>query len=590
MTECDGSATPSRRVEWLRCLAPAKVAAIAILAILVWLGSQGLDGQTAAPVSKRTANWTVPRTPDGQPDLQGVWNYGTATPLQRPAELAGKKVLTPEEAAKYDEQLAARVKARESGEPNRYNADVWDERGAKADWTKQTSLITDPEDGKLPPITPQAEKRRAERAAAFVRAGGPEDLALADRCILGYSSGPPIIPSVYSNIVQLFQSRDHVVIYTELIHKARIVPLTGRPSQGSAIRRYSGDSRGRWEKDTLVIETTNFTSQGIANLGFRQSGGTDENMHLVERFTRTDAETLLYEFTITDPTIWTRPWSAAVTMLKTDERVYEYACHEGNYGLRNILENARAAEEVAARGAVPATAYDNVHIGVPDTVKANEWYVTHLGARPTSVPRRVFVGNTLIVFVQSTTPGPPTGSVIDHIGLSYADLGAKMQELAAAGVKIVQPLRDHPRLFKNAFIEDPWGVKIELVQDPEALGFHHVHLRVPAPEVSLNWYEAMLGGERAKLKGQIDGLRYGNVWLLAESSDGRNPAPSSGGAIRNVAWRVANVDEGTAIFKSKGVKTVIEPTTTQVDGKDVRLAMFEDPNGVRVELLRRPPE
>ena len=250
MTECDGSATPSRRVEWLRCLAPAKVAAIAILPILVWLGSQGLDGQTAAPVSKRTANLTVPRTPDGQPDLQGVWNYGTATPLQRPAEFAGKKVLTPaKRQPTMTAQLAARLKARESGEPNRYNADVWDERVAKADWTKQTSLITDPEDGKLPAIM-LSGREATGRAHGGVREGerGPEDLALADRCILGYSSGPPIIPSVYSNIVQLFQSRDHVVIYTELIHKARIVPLTGRPSQGSGDQAVPGDSRGRWEK------------------------------------------------------------------------------------------------------------------------------------------------------------------------------------------------------------------------------------------------------------------------------------------------------------------------------------------------------
>jgi catechol 2,3-dioxygenase-like lactoylglutathione lyase family enzyme len=580
MRKCDGRATLSPSVEWVR--------AVGRLAVIVSLASQTIHGQTGSAVDK--GSWTAARTPDGYPDLQGVWNYGTAMPLQRPAELGAKASLTPEEAAKYEEQLAARSRERQSGEPNRYNADVWDERVAKADWTKRTSLITDPPDGKMPPITPQAEARRAERAAAFANATGPEDLSLADRCIVGYSSGPPIIPSVYSNIVQLFQSRDYVVIYTELIHRARIVPLDGRPPLRSGIRPYSGDSRGRWEKDTLVIETTNFTRHGVANLSFRQSGGTDENMHLIERLTRTGPDTLLYEFTITDRTTWTRPWSASTIMVKTDELVYEYACHEGNYGLRNILENARAAEKTVARGAVPATAYDNVHIRVADITKANEWYVKNLGARTTSVPRRVFLGSTLIVFVQGDATHPPAKTMIDHIGLSYPDLGAKMKELQAAGVKVLEPLRDNTGLFKTALIEDPWGVKLQLVQNPDALGFHHVQLRVPAPELALNWYESMIGGERGKLKGQIDGLRYGNVWLLVSSSGGESLAPSTDGAIRNLAWRVADVDQGTAILRSKGVKTVIEPTTTKVDGKDVRLAMFEDPNGVRVEVLKRPPE
>jgi hypothetical protein len=315
---------------------------VAILALVIWCASPMIGGQTPKPAE----SWTVPRMPDGQPELQGVWNYGTEMPLERPEELAGKESLTPEEAVTFQELMAARKRERQS-KPTRYSGEVFDDVLAKGDWTRRTSLITDPRDGRIPPITPQAEARRAARAAAFARPAGPEDLGLADRCVLGWSTGPPIIPGNQSNIVQLFQTPDHVVIYTEMIHDARIVPLRSQPSPpaGSGIREYAGVSRGRWEKDTLVVETTNFTPHGVATLTFRQFGGTDENMHLVERFTRTGATTLLYEFTITDPTIWTRPWSAAVTWRKTDERIYEYACHEGNRSLETMLENARAAEK-----------------------------------------------------------------------------------------------------------------------------------------------------------------------------------------------------------------------------------------------------
>jgi hypothetical protein len=316
-------------------------------------GSPATGGQANSAGSNKAESWSVPRTADGQPDLQGVWNYATEMPLQRPDELAGKTRLTAAEEAQYREEMAARRRARQTGKPTRYSGEVFDDVLAKADWSKRTSLITDPPDGKIPPATPQAERRREARAAAFAKPDGPEDLGLADRCILGWSTGPPIIPGNQSNVVQLFQSRDHVVIYTEMIHDARIVPLNSPPRRGSAIREYSGVSHGRWENDTLVVETTNFTPHGVATLTFRQSGGTDEHMHLVERFTRTDAKTLLYEFTVTDPTIWTRPWSAAVPMLKTDERVYEYACHEGNRSLETMLENARAAEKADAAAKKP---------------------------------------------------------------------------------------------------------------------------------------------------------------------------------------------------------------------------------------------
>jgi hypothetical protein len=319
-----------------------------VIALIVSGGSNAVGGQTSRAVSKEApteTRWTVPRTADGQPDLQGVWNYGQETPLQRPAEFAGKDHVTAEEAARYDEQLAARKKARQNGEPNRYSGEVFDDVLAKADWTKRTSLITDPPDGKMPPITPQAEARRAERRAAFARPAGPEDTGLADRCILGWHSGPPITPGNQSNVLQLFQSRDSFVIYNELNHEARVVPVNGRAPREPAIREYAGISSGRWEQDTLVVETTSFTHLGVATLAFGQSGGTDENEHLIERFTRTGPDTLLYEFTISDPTTWTRPWSAAVPMRKTSERIYEYACHEGNYSMETFLATARAADK-----------------------------------------------------------------------------------------------------------------------------------------------------------------------------------------------------------------------------------------------------
>jgi hypothetical protein len=249
---------------------------------------------------------TVPRTADGRPDLSGVWNYATEMPLQRPDELAGKTSLTPEELAKYREQQAERRRGRQSGRPSRYSNE-FDDVPAKADWSTRTSLITDPPDGKIPKATPEGEARRRERTAAFERGDGPEDFGLADRCITGWSTGPPIIPGNQSNYLQLIQSPDHVVIYTEMIHDARIVPLDNRPPPSAAIRQYSGISRGRWEKDTLVIETTNFTRLGVGTLTFRQYGGTTDKMHLIERFTRTGADTLVYDFTVTDPATWTRP-------------------------------------------------------------------------------------------------------------------------------------------------------------------------------------------------------------------------------------------------------------------------------------------
>jgi hypothetical protein len=279
--------------------------------------------------------------------LQGIWSFATLTPLERPAELAGKTHLTDQEAAEFAQRTAQRRNAdrrdgsKEQDVSRAYN-DLFYDYGKSA--SNQTSLIIDPPDGKLPPLTPAGEKRSAERAAKLARSPqGPEDRPLWERCILGFNSGPPMMPSGYNNNVQIFQTPGYAMIFNEMVHSPRVVPLDGRPH--GAIRQWLGDSRGHWEGKTLVVDTTNFTNAGTGTIGLRVA--TDENFHLVERFTRRDPSTLIYEFTVDDPTIWTRPWTASIPMTKTDEAIYEYACHEGNYGMEGILAGARAEEKAA---------------------------------------------------------------------------------------------------------------------------------------------------------------------------------------------------------------------------------------------------
>lgn len=246
---------------------------------------------------------------------------------------------------------------------------------------------------------------------------------------------------------------------------------------------------------------------------------------------------------------------------------------------------ALAATTVFAEGsAVQTLDFHNVHIRVTDPAKAGEWYVKYMGATPGRAPQLVMFGKTLIEFVKTEQLQPSAGSVIDHIGLSYADLDAKMKDFQASGAKILTPPKDMPGLFKLGFIEDLWGTKIEVVQDAELLGFHHVHLRVPDPAATLKWYESMFGGgERAKLKGRIEGLRYGTVWLLAASSGAETPAPSLDRAVYNIAYLVPNVDDAVTALKSKGVKTRVEPRSIGT----VRYAFVEDPNGVQIELIHQ---
>jgi hypothetical protein len=294
-----------------------------------------------------------PATRSERADLNGVWRFATLTPLERPKDMADKKVLSDEDVKRISER-AAQNRAVESqprpGDPGTYNR-FWVESGTSVVATRHTSLVVDPPDGKVPPLTAQGQKREDARVEAQRRAESPESLLISDRCIVGFNAGPPIIPFAYNQNLQIFQTSDYIVLLTEMVHDARIIPLNGRPRLPQHVRQWRGDSRGRWEGKTLVIETTNFMDKGTGTLalspGFGRRGlgdSGDENLQLSERLTRMNDETLLYEFTMNDPTVWTTPWTASLTMSRSQEPLYEYACHEGNYGMAGILSGARALE------------------------------------------------------------------------------------------------------------------------------------------------------------------------------------------------------------------------------------------------------
>jgi catechol 2,3-dioxygenase-like lactoylglutathione lyase family enzyme len=242
-----------------------------------------------------------------------------------------------------------------------------------------------------------------------------------------------------------------------------------------------------------------------------------------------------------------------------------------------------AATVVRADPAAPNLALDNVHLRAADPAQARDWYIRHLGATA-GEGNQVYFGKMLIAIVKTDQQQPSVGSAIDHIGLSFADVDAKMQELQAAGIKVLTPVRDMPGLFKVGFIEDPWGVKIELAQDTERLGFHHIHLSAPDPDAALKWYEDMIGGHRDKLKGKIDGLRYDGIWLLVAKSGTAAPVPSGDRAVMSVGWQIRDIKQADAAFKAKGAKPVVEPRAIG----PLWYAFYEDPNGARVELLQRP--
>jgi hypothetical protein len=313
---------------------------LATLGILMAL----IAAAALAPISLASKTWSPPRTAWGEPDLQGKWSYATITPLERPINQTGKDVLSREEKAALDEDARTSADRRDgSAEADllrAYNA-YWYDRGKSIG---RTSLIVDPPDGRLPPLTPEGRKRQAaieeqERAHPF---DSWEDRPLQERCIIYH--GVPPLPSGYNNTYQIFQTPGYVAILDENIHDVRGIPLDGRPHIGQNIRQWNGNSRGHWEDNTLVVETSNYSPQ--TTFKFPAAGGT---LHAVERFTRVAADQIDYRFTINDPATYTRPWTAMLPLTNLPNYViFEYACHEGNYSIRNVLSGARAQETAAA--------------------------------------------------------------------------------------------------------------------------------------------------------------------------------------------------------------------------------------------------
>ncbi len=312
-----------------------------------------------------------PRTPWGDPDLQGIWTSATYTPLERPETLAERAFLTEEEvaglaalvaqegvdplrargilAASEEEREAV---TRQTQENIHYDNAVWlTEEARKTFSSRRTSLIVDPPNGRIPPRVPEAVDREAARRRASrhlvynIDEPSYDDYhtrTLQERCLVWRHEGPPMVPPSYNDMLQIFQTPDHVVVMQEMSNNdARIIPLDGRPHLPSRIRQWPGSSRGRWEGDTLVVDTTNFNEK-------THYEGSTEALHVVERFTRVDAETIRYEFTVQDDKTWAQPWSAEFPLMKRDGPLYEYACHEGNHDLRHILEVARNVERQAA--------------------------------------------------------------------------------------------------------------------------------------------------------------------------------------------------------------------------------------------------
>jgi hypothetical protein len=323
------------------------VATFVALLAPIHLTGQGVSvpAKAAKAATSTSKSWTAPRTPDGQPDLEGVWTNSTLTPLERPAELAGKPILTEQEAADYVKRLLQQVSSdrRDGGasvDVGRSYNEFWRDRGNNLVADRRSSLIVDPPDGKIPALTPEAQKRVDESRAWMQKhaTDGPEGRSLAERCLSWTTAGPPMLPGPYNNDTQIVQGPGYVVILNEMIHDTRVIPLNGHPHVASNIKEWMGDPRGHWDGDTLVVDTTNFNGEAA----FR---GSDENLHLTERFTRVSPDVIQYEFTVDDPTAFPKPWTARIPFNKTTERVFEYACHEGNYALTDILAGARAAEK-----------------------------------------------------------------------------------------------------------------------------------------------------------------------------------------------------------------------------------------------------
>jgi len=340
-----GAAKLSAMVAGMLCIAPA-------------LAQPGGDGP--APSADE---WEVPRLPNGRPDLQGIWTNKTITPFERPQELGDQAFFTPEEAEQFVASMLERGNQDNRTDDvrdvlNAYNAFWWD-RGTELLANMRTSIVTDPPNGRIPPLVPERQAElEAERRAITERceqqpgcaitnsgemgpAWDPEVLDLMTRCI-SFGTVVPMLPTAYNNNYQIVQSADTVAILTEMVHQVRRIPTDGSPHLPEHVRQWFGDSKGRWEGDTLVVETRNFTGELHGRLR-----AADENLRVIERFTRVAPDVLLYEFTVDDPTVWTQPWSGEIPLTRADGLLYEYACHEGNRGMENILSAARAEMRAA---------------------------------------------------------------------------------------------------------------------------------------------------------------------------------------------------------------------------------------------------
>jgi hypothetical protein len=320
---------------------------------VVALAPVPLAGQARTAARPPAKTWTPPRTPDGQPDLQGVWTNATITPFERPAALAGKPFLTEQEAAALERQDADRRAKLDAppkpGDVGSYN-DFWFDSGTKVVATRQTSLVIDPPDGRVP-LKPSAEEARDRN---LTNVDTYDFMSPWDRCI---ARGPGrMFPAGYNNAYQILQAPGYVVIHHEMIHEARIIPIDGRPHVDQSIRSWTGDPRGRWEGNTLIVETTNFNDKGwiATNAASARIRGVphSEALRLVERFTRVDADTINYQVTIEDPNVYTRPWTVSIPLGRDDSyQIFEYACHEGNRAIEHVLSAARAAERQTADAA-----------------------------------------------------------------------------------------------------------------------------------------------------------------------------------------------------------------------------------------------
>ncbi|HJT88106.1 MAG TPA: hypothetical protein VJ732_09625 [Bryobacteraceae bacterium] len=338
-------------------------AAAAAFLVTLPLSAQTQPLAAKPAYTSKARTFSVPRTPGGHPDFTGIWTNVTITPLERPKELAGKEFFTPQEAVAYQKQMVERRNKdqRERGTQrdvaDAYN-DFWWDSGTTVVKTLRTSIVVDPPDGRIPALTPQRRQELEERADAVRRrceqpgcepensgllgpADGPEDRPLMERCLAFGSGGPPMMPSAYNNNYQFVESAGYLDIDVEMAHDVRRIPLNGSAHLPAGIRQWMGDPRGHWEGDTLVVDTTNFTGKTT----FR---GSDKNLHLTERFSFLDPDTILYQFTVDDPTAFTRTWSGEIPMVRTKGPLFEYACNEGNIGLRDILTSARADERKAA--------------------------------------------------------------------------------------------------------------------------------------------------------------------------------------------------------------------------------------------------